>query len=234
MKKALLKSLVTIFILMQMCSCTPPLYYPNAINAPNFSKKGQFAMNISGQDVGGNVQLASAAAEKVAFQLNMNWGNYEEVWTNSAWNGSNSNSNYKDGHSHRFGELGAGYYNTIGTQGRFDVFGLVGFGNANSYTEYINYKGNYKRYSLQGDLGFETKAVEGIISARTGYLSLNYQDLAEVKSNQSGFYIDPAVTLRVGWKAFKIFIQFGFDHPFNTNHDQWVEDWVAGGLQLKL
>ena len=82
MKKNLLtlqKIILTGLLLMQLYGCTPPLYFPNGINAPLFSKKGQFAMNVAASgnlSSGGNcydIQMATSTSEKVGVLLNINF-----------------------------------------------------------------------------------------------------------------------------------------------------------------
>ena len=228
--------------LIQLFGCMPPLYFPNGINAPLLSKQGQFTMNASTDGICTDIQLAASPGKKVGVLLNINFSDFETNSTSSySYSGSlgSGSSNYTttEGHSHSFFEGGIGTYKKLGTHGRFENFGLIGFGSATSFNDYNEIKGSYARFAIQSDIGIETKAFEGIFSCRAGYLDLNVNHPGEPSSsyiNPSSLFIDPAITLRLGWRGFKLCTQYGLSIPFNGETSDWNPGWLTIGLQMKI
>jgi len=166
---------------------------------------------------------------------------------------------YKHGYHFNFVEGGYGFYLKPKKRSdlRAEVFGLIGAGYAESFNELINYRayGNYMRYSIQGNLGYVSKVTEGALSLRIGYLDftgLNLNESANVSSNSgeagsnqrnitnakggtSAFFIDPAVTFRVGYKGVKLFLQSGMSIPLSGPVNfGWDKSWGSIGLQFRI
>ncbi len=241
------KIILTGLLLMQLYSCAPPLYFPNGINAPLFSKKGQFAMNVaaSGNLLSGNsydIQMATSTSEKFGVLLNINFSDFENrVSVTTSNNGSwVSNSSYPYWHKHFFYEGGAGIYDKIGNHGRTETFVLVGFGSASSYGSGIEKTASYMRFAIQSDIGIETEVFEGIFSCRMGYLNLNghysnYNNNSNyIYIDPTSFFVDPAITLRFGFKGFKLFTQLGLSLAFNGSNEDWNPGWGSFGLQMRF
>jgi hypothetical protein len=230
----LLHNVLFASMILWLPSCTN-LYYPNSINAPAFSKKGQVVVNAGAGNKAANVQLAVAVTEETAIMFNYNWGKYDLKYSYPAFiKGEQIIFTHAEGHHHTFMEAGAGFFKARNKTHRYEAFALLGYGNSNSYTNEFTKKGDYFRFAIQNDLGFETKALEGIFSVRAGYLSMKGEKSNEGKFNQGSCFLDPAFTLRTGWKQIKINAQVGVNFPFDFGFNEDIEGWINVGMQLKF
>jgi len=221
-------------MILYLTSCTN-LYYPNSINAPAFSKKGQVAVNAGVGNKATNLQLAVAVTDKKAIMLNYNRGKYDLKYSYPAFiKGEQTIFSHVEGHQHSFIEAGAGLFRAYNKYRRHEVFALFGYGTSNSYTNEYNKQGNYFRFAIQNDIGVETKVLEGIFSIRAGYLTLKGEKSNEGKFEQSSCFLDPAVTLRAGWKQIKINAQAGVNFPFDFGFNEDIEGWINLGVQVKF
>jgi len=192
MKKYLIQYLSIIIITAFYTSCTP-LYYPNKLNVPLMTNKGEGQGNIAYGFNGLDLQGAYAVTENIAIMGNFS---YME----------------KSDHSHRFGELGAGYYTKLSEVGRFEVFGGYGYGTAETYYDNLNYaKGLYHRIFLQPTIGFTSKIVDGGLSLRPVFVSFpKISGTTFTSDNLNLLFIEPAFTLKIGYKNVKSVIQIGY------------------------
>ena len=246
MKKTqlLLNGILACIFLGLTSGCTPPIYFPNGMNAPLLSKKGQLTMNASLGETGTDIQAAASVSNKIGVLCNVSIADkeYQETVTSSGGSGNSTTTTFYSYHQHTFYEGGFGFYNKLSEKGRFEMFALFGFGNARSYNSSVDNRADYFRYAIQSNIGIENKFFEGIFSCRFGYLDLNNETtILNNISNSDGiddmgsFFVDPAITLRLGWNSFKIYSQFGLSFPFNNLNDgQWMPYWASLGIQAKL
>ena len=213
----------------------------------------QAAYSISNNSA---IMLNGSFGSKI--QTDIDSGSSLTTSSNNAKTLSRSNE-YKDGYHFNFVEGGYGFFLTPkkGSDFRAEVFGLIGRGYAESFNELINYRayGNYMRYSIQGDIGYAGKMTEGALSLRVGYLdfsglnathpsdmssgSASIQPASAKNAYSSGktnsFFIDPAVTFRVGYKGMKFFLQSGMSIPLSNNLNfGWEKSWGSIGVQIRL
>ena len=198
-------------------SCAP-LYVPNAINAPLMSNKGEIHANLSAGSNGFDLMTSGAVTDHFAIMAN---GEYQ--------NRDNVDSNSTDLRQHTFGEVGFGYYTKLNEKARFEVFGGGGYGTAASYMKNAGVKfraqGEYYRLFLQPNIGMSSDVFDGAFSMRLGYVRLfNFnKDYADLSLSPSTFLIEPAATIRVGYKYVKFFFQVGAS--FKTDKNFYSETW---------
>jgi opacity protein-like surface antigen len=191
------------FLLFVFTSCAPA-YVPNVINSPMFSNKGEFQASGHGGIAGFDPQISYAITDHLGVMMN---GSFADRTTDST-------SNF---HKHRFIEAGAGYYQKIGTIGRFEAFGGGGFGKLNAFQDVgfwvSSAEVNTVRFFLQPAIGLSTDVFDGSIATRLVALNLKQDTLSN-----TGVLIEPVFTAKVGYRWVKAVFQFGISLPLNRDH----------------
>ncbi|MBN2272801.1 MAG: hypothetical protein JXK95_00590 [Bacteroidales bacterium] len=183
-------------------SCAPA-YVPNVINTPMLSNKGEFQATVNAGLAGFDPQLSYAITDHIGVMLNGSFANRTSDSTD-------------DFHKHIFVEIGSGYYKKIGTSGRFEAYGGAGFGKLQAEYENELWMArsdvNSLRFFIQPAIGASTDIFDGSFAARFVVLNLKQ----ESESN-TGIFIEPALTAKVGYKYAKAVFQFGLALPLNSN-----------------
>jgi len=181
-------------------SCAPA-YVPNVVNSPMFSNKGEFQASGHGGIAGFDPQLSYAITDHLGVMLNGSFANRT----------SDSTDNF---HKHRFFEAGAGYYQNIGTIGRFEAYGGGGFGKLNTYKDagfwLANAQVDVMRFFVQPAIGMSTDVFDGSFATRLVALNMK-QD----SQSNTGVLIEPVITAKVGYRFVKAVFQFGISLPLN-------------------
>ena len=202
MKNRIIFSLIffaAVAILLDSCA---PAYIPNVINTPLMSEQGDFQVNVNSAISGFDPQVAYAATDHLGFMANGSFANRT----------SDTTDNF---HKHHFIEFGSGYFTTIGTSGRFETFGGVGFGKVRA--EYDNdiwqsrTDVNNLRIYIQPSIGASSEYLDGSISTRFVLVNL-YQGA----DNNTGFFAEPVLTGKVGFPYLKAVFQMGVSIPVNA------------------
>lgn len=193
MKKATSKYFVFISFIFLFISCAP-VYIPNAVNTPMFREQHDASLQGSAGLNGYDVQTAYSPIKHLGIMGNISF--YES-------------NNY----SYNFYEGGAGYYNTFEEFGCYEVYG--GFGNGKS-TLYKNIfadtiTGQYNRIFLQPSIGIKNNVIEASFATRFSYVDM-YHLKFDYANNTPGtaLFIEPAFSMKVGYKFAKFFMQFGY------------------------
>lgn len=195
-------------ILLQ--SCTRTMYIPNMQNAPLLKEKNEVRATLATN----NCQIAYAVTDGLGVMLN----GYSEK-TNTAYDFSETAD------KRTFAEIGIGYFKPLNERAVFEIYtgvgkGKVAFGNR-EYSNGGSFSTNFKRYFIQPSIGFSFSVVDLSLSMRYSHLSFydsntsrykyngdvnSIHNLANVDKHKYGF-IEPAVTMRVGWKYVKLQFQ---------------------------
>lgn len=184
------------------CSCAP-VYVPNTVNVPLFTNRNEIQASLHAGTSGFDPQIAYAVTDHLGLMVNASFMN----------NTSDSTDNF---HKHRFFEGGAGYYTHFATRGKFETF--LGFGSGRVSSLYSNNiwtsssDARFNRIFIQPSLGFTTKVVDLGLSSRLVLVGFN-QD----SERNSGFFIEPALTLKAGYDHIKAVGQLGFSLPVNED-----------------
>lgn len=203
---------LSIQLMLVFAGCASGLYAPNMQNVPLFQEKNEIRINaaygITDADNAVELQLAYAPTANIGIQANALLHGY------SFYLPKFNNFDVF------FGEIGAGYYRPFGNNKHwvFETYGLLGLGQA--FPAFSYYKEGYKQYgkfSLQPAIGFTAKGFDAALSARASYL-LNDVAWKRIDENSdeygkyyksNSFLIEPAITLRGGWKYVKLQTQLG-------------------------
>lgn len=176
-----------------------PVYVPTVINQPLFKEKGDFKAALHGGISGWDLQSAYALTDHIGIMAQGSIENYN----------SEENDNY---HHHLFGEVGGGYFKTIGPFGRFETYAGAGLGKINV----LNGSGYLEDYSdailgkvfIQPGIGIASDYVD--LSFATRFV---WTDILDESIHRNRFFFEPAITGKVGYKKVKGVLQVGFSAP---------------------
>lgn len=193
-------TILSVIILLSGCA---PLYIPNTVNTPLLSNKGEIQGAVYAGTSGFDPQLAYAITDNIGIMLNGSFENSESDTTD-------------DYHKHQLFELGVGYYKKLSDKGRFEIFGGYGFGNINVYTENAIFNSvtdvNSNKFFIQPAFGLSSKIFDFGFASRFVFIKIHDDIVSYTRS-----YIEPALTVRVGWKQVKFAYQIGYSIPFNKD-----------------
>lgn len=218
-----------LFALANICliyftSCVPTYYAPNTHNLTMFSGPKQFqgraAIQLSNRI---EIQTAYSATHTIGLQLNTAF--YKQDSGNEIVSG-------------RMGEIGIGYYKAFGKNVFFENYGLMALGTVNNtfiepelYDIGIYNSGHLNaklfRLSTQSSIGFRNKYVGAAFSLRVSHVrfrdingNLVYEDLDQIEylnTNRHHFFYEPRLTLWLGYRPVKAFLQYGGSYGFKQD-----------------
>lgn len=196
---ALFLSAVGIFFLN---GCAPA-YIPNVINTPLLTNKGEVQASVNGGIAGFDPQFAYAITDDLGIMIN---GSFENRT-------SDSTDNY---HKHRFGEIGLGYYGNPGGIIRWEAFAGYGIGSIRSHFEdsfFEEYSSaNIQRVFLQPAVGLTTDVLDFGLASRFVMVNVYQRSVSRI-----AYFVEPAVTARLGFRYVKFSMQLGFSMPLDAS-----------------
>jgi hypothetical protein len=196
-----------------LSSCTTTLYKSNAVNTPLFHEEKQTRISAGP----GNVQAAYAITDHVGIMGNIFWEKYEK--------------DNKD-NSGNLIEVGAGYFTPILPDMIFETYGGIGLGKISfdetlnagqNNTRKRNYDVNGMRWFIQPGIGYANPYFEAAFTPRFSFVSFsNFSSSGytaeEIEKenldkntieNTMWMFVEPAITLRGGYKWIKLQAQYG-------------------------
>lgn len=219
-----MKTIVFTIILVCILSGCKVMYIPNAINVPLFNQKNEFKANIGINDF----QAAYAVTNNIGLMAN------GYVKTSNFSDGSGSTGlNYST--SRNLFEGGIGYYKPLSEGFVFETYvgggaGSLTFngndGSTSSGTSY-KYSTNFNRFFIQPSIGYTHDIVDVAFSIRVARLGFNgvstdytSQMLIDNQINDldktNFFFMEPALTFRVGYKWGKFQTQILYSNKVNA------------------
>lgn len=206
-------------ILINSCA---PAYIPNVVNVPLLSNQGEFQASLNTGVSGFDPQFAYAITDYLGVMLN---GSFV----------SRTNDPLQNFHQHFAVESGAGYYTKIGNNGRFEVFGGLGYSRLKadysnnlwiSRTDVNSYK-----FFIQPAIGATTDIFDGSFATRLVMINL-FQN----QKSYTGYFIEPVLTAKVGYKFVKVLMQAGFSLPINSEEllFSYQPFLLSIGIQAKI
>jgi hypothetical protein len=194
---------------------------------PMFQKAGELNMNwglsLVEENLAGEINGAYSITDEVGITAG-----YTRIASGS-W-GSGMDTNSTDGY---MGEAGAGYYVPIDQNMRFEVYSGMGLGRAlNTYSGDTRAQMNMLRAYVQPALGFKSQFFEIAFSTRMALMNYynvrmsgnpepnTFSRLDYIINNRTTFFIEPALTVRIGLKNVKF--QSQLVRSFNMNNPALV------------
>lgn len=212
------------------------VYNPNPLNVPLLKEKGDMKVTAS-LSYGFQGQLAAAVTNGIGIIA-------------SAGSDSGSKTEIESSHerttSHYNVEAGIGYFTKLSETWIFEVYGGGGFGGFKDNKNYSNIfdassnseiKGTIYKGFIQPAIGYNSNTFSISLALRNVYISL--KDISGGQSNlhigKGSWFIEPALTMKLGGKALKFLMQFGTSRPSSfANTYNWEPDFVFGGLGIEL
>lgn len=238
MKHQLFLSLVAI-ITISSCNVA---YRSSMVNTPLFTEKGDVAITAASN----NVQAAYAVSDHVGIMAN---GFLEQNTVNNNETG-NGGLGY-------MGEAGAGYFTMLGNNENlvFETYAGAGFGHLylnNNYRDANNdiqkrtLDANGLKLFIQPGIGYKLPYFE--VSGALRYSNVNYSgvrtsnwpaadlqrsNLDDVGNTSFGF-LEPALTIRGGFKSVKLQLQYINCIKLNSANINYDTDIVNLGIIIQL
>jgi hypothetical protein len=235
---------ITSILAVFLCSCSHYYYVANVQNVPLFKEKNE--IQLSGSYGGGDesvsidIQTAYSITDNIAVMANFMHAN----------GGDPAYKNYGKGN---FFEGAIGYFKPVGKYGVFQIYGGIGgCGQHHEYssTYYNEYEGSsdlsYVRYFVQPSFGITFKALDIAFSTRfcdvyfnkiDNNVTGNYYPATDLYSLKysNHFNLEPALTIRGGWKNIKLQIQAEYAGLINNQELYFGEDWhLSIGLNFLI
>jgi hypothetical protein len=239
-----------LFLSAFLCSCSHYYYVPSTQNVPLFREQNE--IRISGTRAGGEesvsneVQCAYSVTGKIGIMADFMSSRGGDRPANNNW----AKGNYFDG--------AIGYYKPLSKYGVFEIYGGIGRSNQHHhYMSSFSSSGSLSRSDggisdlsftkifVQPSFGFTFKGFDIAASTRICILSfhnINNQITGNVEeyktlnniSNDSHFFLEPAITIRGGWKYVKLQFQATTASYFNKPDLHFENYHVGIGLYISF
>ena len=211
-----------------LAACTP-LYYPPPAVAPLFADEGEVSITARGGTDGISADVAVAATSHVVI-----------VAGTSMFPGD---VEYQYG-----GYAGGGYFLPFGI-GRFEAMGGVGGGTARGFLSPSCFSGTcgeqpdivlsgaFVRPWAQATIGLSTDVFDGALVNRFSFVSLGLDASSTERGTVDGFFYEPTVVLRLGYRAIKAELQGGVSAPIAQTAGRLIDHvpfHVSLGLRVSL
>jgi hypothetical protein len=244
---------VALMMLIILMGCSFPHYYysPNSQNVPLFKDSNHFSGLIAGSS--GVVNKCLELQAGYSFQGHMALtGNFMIGGQN------NDGDNYQDYSKINYFEGAAGYYNSFGNIGVFELYGGLGRGSQHhvfAYKEYVSGQGwewvpdgsadlMYSRIFVQPDIGIKLKWLEAAVSCRLSSLNFSrinvynsvhrLDELNTISQNSTPWLLEPAITFRVGGESVKAQVQLVSSNNLSNSRMKFEDFRFNVGLQVNL
>lgn len=235
-----------IFLLLFLSSCSHYFYIPNSHNVPLFQEKGEMRAFVckNGDFDGREIQTAYAVTDHIGIMANGFYVPFAEDYE------GNDGSGYLI-------EGGAGYFTKLKRRWSFETYAGYGAGNVQNkyYQQNVGFWANSEPYYagrsimninrifIQPSFGFTSSAFDIALSnrfsgiwytnVRAYDLPQNFEYADDLKRMRKGAFIqvEPAVTVRAGWKYAKLQLQLGFSGNINNRPFRYYD---YGNMNLGL
>jgi len=205
-----IKSLLMVFIVINISGCTHYYYVPNTHNIPLFQEKDEIRFSIGSSTSGDIIGGGSGTELQGAYAITNKIG----IIANVGFTKNSSGGEWGKGH---FFELGAGYFKPLGKNLIFESYGGLGIGKTEHlYPNFTTASMNISRYFVQPSFGFTSEYFDAVISSRIAIL--NYSNIEVegfpifeiniIQNNKSSALFEPAIIIRGGWKYVKLQFQY--------------------------
>jgi hypothetical protein len=200
--------LISFTIVLGSCA---PVYIPNTINTPLFKHEGELQLAVYAGTAGFDPQISYALTNHIGLMVNGSFMSDE----------SDSSTNF---HKHQLIEGGIGYFKSMSDRTRFEIFAGYGGGTVQAqysnilWTDYADTK--MTRFFIQPALGYSTATIDAGLALRYVIVNAGQEPDFETQS-----YLEPAFTLKAGYKYLKFVGQLGLSIP--TSEELYINHQPA-------
>lgn len=225
-------------IALMFTGCTQYYYVPNIQNVPMFREKNEYRVTIAT----GAGDESTCTEVQTAYSVTDNIGVMANSMTAKGVNSSSKNSAKGN-----FLEAAVGYYKPVEKSGVFEVYGGIGGGNQHhEYPDSGSSDLSSLRLFVQPSYGFTFNPVDIALSTRLSALSfvsidnhvygnlVQYEEVNNL-SHQTHLLLEPALTIRAGWKNVKLQLQFLYVGYLNSKRlNIGEETHLSLGLNIAI
>lgn len=241
-------NLFSIVSILFFASCSHEYYIPNVQKVPLFREKNEIHATLArgnGDDCHTTeVQAAWSATDHIAVMAST-------LFIQNSYQNNSARGTYIEG--------AAGYYYPVHGNRIFSVFTGVGYG----YQEHRYSNGSIPfgdaylstmKYFIQPQFGLTTNGFDFAFSSRFCILNFfqidnhirtdsleqydliqqMYSDLENINQNRTTYLIEPAITVRGGWKYTKVQLQYTFTHMLNNKNLHFLDSNLSIGLYITI
>jgi len=211
------------------------VYHPNTVNTPLLSQRGELRAYADP----GNVQLAYAVSDHLGLMAN---GYFVREQTES--NSIRGNGGLIEAGLGYYRPLGSFIFETYAGAGRGSVeFREIRQENGTSVTREFSAGGT--RFFLQPSIGyagsiFEIALTPRFAAGKYDNVQTNYSTQDQIDGNfyqvdrPVWMFVEPALTMRAGYKWVKLQGQFGFSAKLNSEPLSYKSSFVQAGVIFDL
>ena len=252
--KTIKKFTATSFLAVIFCSCSHYYYVPNVQNVPLFREKNEYRLSGSY----GLGTETSCLEVQGAYSITGNLG----IMSNfiSARGIENSEDSWGKG---TYFEAAIGYYKPLQKSGVFEIYGGAGWSNqSHLYRNTINDPGNpaynninggtseesFIKVFIQPSIGMTFNGFDFAFSTRFNTLSFfnienqinktlneyNFEKLSAISQTKNYLFLEPALTIRGGWKYLKVQLQGSTGSYLNNDHYPFDPYNISVGLNVTV
>lgn len=218
MKKINIALLITLSGLLSSCSWI--YYVPNKQNVTLFQEKNEVELNMAGSagQQSGGMEASAAVSVTDHFAIQGNFSFWAAI----------------DQSLGQLYEIAPGYYTGIGQNFVFETYAGIGQGRSiytlEKFDPYFpdNVEVNYDRYFVQPAIGYTSNNFDFAFSTRVCMVDYYHNKPATLRIENEGdlllekvnqfFTIDPAMTIRFGFKNFKFQLQGMYLFPLQSKY----------------
>lgn len=222
MKKIYLFSCV---LLVVFCSCTRYYYAPNMHNVTLFRDKGEARLS------GG----LSAGSEISSYEVQAAYSLTNHIGVMANYFNARSEDGPNNGRGH-LTEVAVGYFKPLKrNEFIFELYGGYGRGKViNNYDPDEYSELGLDKLFLQPSIGYTVKDYFDVaVSSRIGYVNYSslmsigttssaFSDINYIRDHRQSVMLEPALTVRGGWKYIKLQLQAGYS--FNMSHADFKQE----------
>jgi hypothetical protein len=215
-------SIFCFFCMVLFAASCAPAYIPNVANTPLLTGKNDLNLAIYTGTAGFDAQGSFAINDNIGFMVNGSWADRT----------NDSTENY---HKHAFFEAAPGYFTRFGNSGVVEIYGGYGYGWVDSYYD-VGFFTNYadaimNRFFIQPGVGVVTDIFDGSFSSRVVMITISQDQVSE-----TGYFLEPVLTGKLGYKYVKFVAQLGLSVPFNSEKItfEYQPFMISLGMQINL
>ncbi len=222
-----------------LVSCVTTLYVPNAVNTPLLKEKNEIKASVGTH----NFQAAYAVSDRFGVMANAYWDRFKSETT---INGQTSHTLNKG----NLFELGLGYYKPISKVIIFETYlgGGLGKIDFNQSDGSKRYNVNGTKFFIQPSLGYVDRFAELAFTPRFsaikysgletfGYTPEELKNEYLIKNDVEGktwLFVEPALTLRAGFKYVKLQGQIGFSSKLTKGDLKYQSKFSSIGILVDI
>lgn len=245
--KLLFYRIFALFCALIFGGCAHFYYLPDNPNVPLFTEKYEFRGSLSA----GGGAVSSGTDIQAAMSVTNHLAVMADFMTSKYYSAHKEDKNTIRGN---YFDVAAGYFKPFNDHLVFELYG--GFGSSSQHHEYYAWPDNiyrgksdlkYVKTFLQPSIGatfnvFDVAFSSGLSSVNFNKIdysvdetSMYHEELSQLENNRKHFLIEPAITVRAGWKSFKMQFQYIISTNLTHNDLALFEPYkISFGISVSL